>query len=476
MTLYFYDLETSGFDPRSARIMQFAGQRTTVDLQPVGEPHNFLINQTQDILPSPEAVMITGITPQQTWVDGISEPDFLDIFHKEVATPDTVFVGFNTVRFDDEFMRYTHFRNFYEPYEWQWKDGRSRWDLLDVIRMTRALRPKGIIWPLDDNNKPTNRLELLTKANKLEHANAHDALADVMATIDVAKLLLDKQPKLFKYLLDMRAKSSVEELVSQGQPFVYCSGRYASQYEKTAIVANIGKHPKRQGILVYDLRYNPQPFLNLNAKQLAELWQSKTDNDEMALPVKILQFNRCPAVAPLAVADKDTQKRLDINMALVQKYFAALSQNTSWLGKLSEALNIVEESRQQHFDNQDKPVDARLYDGFYSNTDKMLLPKIRQASADKLMEFVQKVQDKRLAELLFLYKARNYAKSLTTEEIYKWDNYKQDKLFTGGNESEIAKYFACIEELSKDNNLTTEQNHLLQELVLYGQSLLPSFH
>lgn len=476
MTFYFYDLETSGFDPRFARIMQFAGQRTTADLQPIGNPHNFLIIQTPDILPSPEAVMVTGITPQHTWADGLSEPDFLDIFHQEVATPNTMFVGFNTVRFDDEFMRYTHYRNFYDPYEWQWKEGRSRWDLLDVIRMTRALRPDGIAWPVDNNNRPTNRLELLTKANKLEHADAHDALADVMATIDIAKMLLSKQPKLFQYLLKMRTKSSIEEFIGRGKPFVYCSGRYDNQYEKTTIVASLGKHPERQGVLVYDLRYDPQSFFGLGANQLAELWQSKIDSGEMALPIKTLQFNRCPAVAPLAVIDKATEKRLDIDMDLVKKHFSILLQNNDWSEELFKALRIVEDSRQQKFGIQDQPVDTRLYDGFYPTADKALLPKIRQSSADKLMEFTQKVQDQRLAELLFLYKARNYPKSLSEEESNRWEDYRRQKLFEGGEESEIAKYFARIEELSKDKNLTTGQSHLLQDLVLYGQSLLPFSH
>jgi exodeoxyribonuclease I len=116
------------------------------------------------------------------------EAEFLRLFHREVATPQTVFVGYNTVRFDDEFMRFLHYRNFHDPYEWQWQNDKSRWDLLDVARMTRALRPEGIEWPFDAKVKPTNRLELLSSLNKLDHANAHDALSDVQATIALAQL------------------------------------------------------------------------------------------------------------------------------------------------------------------------------------------------------------------------------------------------------------------------------------------------
>ena len=175
-SFYFYDLETSGISPRSGRIMQFAGIRTDSSLKPIGEPDNILIKLSDDILPEPEAILITGITPQQTQSDGITEAEFASYFMNEICRPGTIFVGFNNVRFDDEFIRHTLYRNFYDAYEWCWKDSRSRWDILDVVRMTRALRPDGINWPFAPDGKPANRLELLTSVNKLDHKHAHDAL------------------------------------------------------------------------------------------------------------------------------------------------------------------------------------------------------------------------------------------------------------------------------------------------------------
>src|SRR3989344_5298170 len=255
-SFYFYDLETSGFNPREARIMQFAGQRTDMEMRPIGEPHNFLIRMTDDIVPDPDAVMVTGITPQKTIAEGIAEAEFLQIFSEQISQPDTIFVGFNTVRFDDEFMRFLHYRNFYDPYEWQWKDGRGRWDLLDVVRMMRALRPEGIKWPFASDGKPTNRLELLTKLNGIEHGEAHDALSDVRATIGLAKLIHSLQPKLFEFLLGMRDKKLVASLVKKGEPFLYTSGKYSGEWEKTTAVATLAEHPDR-GVLVFDLRFDP---------------------------------------------------------------------------------------------------------------------------------------------------------------------------------------------------------------------------
>ena len=268
-TFFFYDLETSGLNPRTDRIMQFAGQRTDMKLAPIGEPINVLVKLNDDTLPSPDAVMVTGITPQSTQADGYTEAEFAKFLHSEVFTENTITVGFNSVRFDDEFIRCLFWRNFYDPYQWCWKEGRSRWDLLDVVRMTRALRPQGIEWPVDDEGRPTNRLELITKANGIVHANAHDALSDVQALIDVSRLLKEKQGKLFDYLLSIRDKKSVQNLVNldNKQPFVYTSGRYDAAYNKTTVAFPLTSAPNSNAV-VYDLRHDPSPFIVLTEQKI----------------------------------------------------------------------------------------------------------------------------------------------------------------------------------------------------------------
>ena len=117
-TFFFYDLETSGLNPRQDRIMQFAGQRTTLDFEPIGEPYNILVKLNDDTLPSPDALMVTGITPQQTQAEGYTEAEFARILVNEVFTEDTIVVGFNNIRFDDEFIRALFWRTFNDPYEW----------------------------------------------------------------------------------------------------------------------------------------------------------------------------------------------------------------------------------------------------------------------------------------------------------------------------------------------------------------------
>lgn len=455
--------------------MQFAGQRTDMQLKSIGEPYDYLVRMTEDVLPEPDAVLVTGITPQQTIADGLTEAEFLKVFSEEIATPDTIFVGYNTVRFDDEFMRYTMYRNFYDPYEWQWQNGRSRWDILDVVRMTRALRPEGIEWPFDAKGVPTNRLELLSSANGLDHANAHDALSDVSATIAVAQLIREKQPKLFDFLLRMRDKNEVAKLVVGGQPFVYTSGKFANEFEKTTVACMLAEHPQGQGVLVFDLRYDPAPFTELDPPALAEAMRRRKDDPGPRLPVKSLKFNRCPAVAPLSVLDEASQERLKLFPETYQQNYAKLRKVQQELTKgVLQALQIMDKKFQARLLETETDVDAQLYDGFFANEDKTQMQTVRTADIESLSSLAPKFKDTRLKELLPLYKARNYPKSLSDEDRTQWDEFRMRKLLGGDEASRAARYFARLAELGQSSDLTDEQRYILEELQLYGQSILPT--
>ena len=464
-TFFFYDLETSGLNARTARIMQFAGIRTDMDLNPIGEPFNILVKLTDDILPDPGAIMVTGITPQQTLSDGLSEPEFCKLLMEDVFTPDTITVGFNSVRFDDEFIRHTLWRNFYDPYEWAWSEGRSRWDMLDVVRMTRALRPDGITWPVDENGKAVNKLELISKENGLVHEKAHDALSDVEALIGVAKLIKQKQGKLFEYLLKMRDKKEVTSLVNleHPQPFVYSSGRYDVEFEKTTIALPLAPGVKPGAVLVYDLRYDPTPFLGASPRALASIVfadaKMRQSEGYQRLPVKELSYNKCPAVAPLGVLDDESQKRLAIDMALIKKHIDILANNKAFAGAVREAF----EMREPFEPSAD--VEFQLYDGFIDNKDKPKLAAVRAATAEELADFHPHFIDERLEELLFRYKARFYPTSLSEAEAGRWEVYRTNKL-----KVQLPHYIEQLKKLAA----YSKDTYLLEELQLWAENVMPA--
>lgn len=463
-TFFFYDLETSGLNARSQRIMQFAGIRTDEHLRQVGEPINILVKMSDDMLPDPGAIMVTGITPQQTQADGLSEPEFCKLLMDEVFTPDTVTVGFNSVRFDDEFIRHTLWRNFYDPYEWAWSEGRSRWDMLDVVRMTRALRPDGIKWPVDEGGKAVNKLELIASVNGLDHRKAHDALSDVEALIGVAKLIQTNQPKLFEYLLKLRSKNEVAKLVNLENPvpFAYSSGRYDAEHEKTTVAFPLAPGVKPGSVLVYDLRYDPTPFLNASPTALASVLfadrATRQSDDYQRLPVKELSYNKCPAVAPLGVMDEAAQQRLHIDMEAVKKHMQLLAEHTAFGGTVKQAF----EMREPYAPSTD--VEGQLYDGFVNDKDKGRMGAVRAATATELADFHPSFADERLGELLFRYKARSFPDSLSEDEMHAWKTYRAEKL-----RQQVPGYMEQLQKIAAAGG----DSFLLEELQLWAESIMP---
>jgi exodeoxyribonuclease-1 len=465
-TFFFYDLETSGLSPQNDRIMQFAGIRTDMNLAQVGEPINVLVKLNDDTLPAPDALMVTGITPQQTQADGLGEAEFAKMLTEEVFTEDTIAVGFNNIRFDDEFIRHLFWRNFYDPYEWSWKDGRSRWDLLDVVRMTRALRPDGIIWPVDKEGKPTNRLELLSSSNGLDHEKAHDALSDVEALIGVTKLIRDNQPQLYEYLLKLRDKNEVKRLVNLDvkQPFVYVSGRLDGEFNKATVAFPLTAG-KNGNVVVYDLRYDPTPFLELSSKDLAKkiyaTWEERQKENFVKLPLKELQYNRAPAVAPLGVlAQGDGWKHIGLDEKTITKHRDALLSSPGF----AENIRGIYETKPEYKKSPDP--EAKLYDSFVPDIDKIRIETVRNSTERELADFHPNFTDERLPKLLLHYKARNFPRSLAEDETIAWEKWRANRIQTV-----LPSFVKSLQRLAKTND--ESKQFVLQEMQLWAESIVP---
>lgn len=448
--------------------MQFAGQRTDMNFRPIGEAYNLLVALNDDTLPSPEAITVTGISPQKTIDEGYTEAQFAQILKEEVFVNDTIVVGFNNIRFDDEFLRYLFWRNFHDPYDWAWSEGRSRWDMLDVVRMTRALRPGGITWPFDDQGNPTNRLELLTKQNGISHDNAHDALADVQALIGVTNLIKSKQPQLFEFLLNLRNKKQVQKLINldDKKSFVYVSGRYDSAWQKATVAFPLAPAPN-SNVLVYDLRHDPSQFFSMSEQELsANLFASYAERQEAGyqpIPVKVLQYNRCPAVAPIGVLEVDEGwKNIGLTIDVVQANTKKLISRPDF----AEKLRTVYEKREGFGEGAIDP-EARLYEGFLDNRDRLRVETIPNLGQDELADFHPDFKDERLDGLFLHYKARNYKKSLSQSEQESWEDWRAHRL-----SSQLPQY---LESLGKMMSSTDSKVlYLAEELKLWAESIMPS--
>lgn len=465
-TYFFYDLETTGLNPREDRVMQFAGQRTDMNFNPIGEPYNLLVALNDDTLPSPYALMVTGVTPQETVADGYTEAQFAKMFIEEIATPETIMLGYNSIRFDDEFMRAFLWRNFYDPYEWTWKDGRSRWDILDVVRMTRALRPDGIEWPVVDG-KAVNKLELLSASNGLDHAKAHDALSDVGALIGVTKLLAEKQPQLYDYLLKMRDKNQIKKLVNldAADSFVYASGRYDAEFNKTTVAVPVAE-ADYGNVFVYDLRHDPTPWLDKTEKELADIVfmpYDERNDDYQKLPIKKLQYNRAPAVAPLAVLEKeDGWSKIHLDYETIERHRKLLAAHPDFAARAAKVL----------LKKPDFPpapdAESKLYDGFISDRDKLRSEVLRNTTEQDLKLYKPEFEDARLQELFPRYKARNFPRIATSEEKETYEAWRTERL-----QAKAPRFMKDLQTVAKQPDLSDHQIYVLEELKLWFESVMP---
>ena len=429
-TFYWHDYETFGIDPCRDRPAQFAGQRTTYDLEPIGEPLAVYCKPPLDVLPTPFSCLITGITPQQAERDGVLEAEFAARVHEELAAAGTCGVGYNSIRFDDEFTRNLLYRNFYDPYAREWDNGNSRWDVIDLARMCQALRPEGIEWPRRDDGTPSFRLEDLSTANGIGHERAHDALSDVHATIGIARLIRRHQPRLFDWFFALRRKQRAFELLDyvHRTPVLHVSSRYPAERGCTAMVVPLAVHPEQPNkIIVYDLDADPQPLLELEPGDIADrVFTARADLPEGVerIPLKAVSANRSPAIAPLSVLAGVDLARIRLDRDRCLEHLRALAGIPDLVQKVQAV--FARGSR----DAVTTDPDLALYRGFLDDFDRMLLRDVRGTPPDQLGTREFGFRDERCQELLFRYRARNFPQTLSPPEAARWDEFRRTKLTT----------------------------------------------
>ncbi|WPA90842.1 exodeoxyribonuclease I [Providencia zhijiangensis] len=465
-TFFIHDYETFGKHPALDRPAQFAGVRTDLDFNIIDEPEVFYCKPTDDYLPQPEAVMITGITPQIAMANGVNEAEFAKRIHNAFSVPNTCIMGYNNIRFDDEVTRNIFYRNFYDPYAYSWQQGNSRWDLLDALRACFALRPEGINWPENDDGLPSLRLEHLTKANGVAHENAHDAMSDVLATINMAKLLKQAQPRMFDYFYQLRNKNKVNQLIDivDMTPLVHVSGMFGAVRSYISLVAPLAWHPEnKNAVIMCDLSADMSPLLTLNADELRErLYTPKAElGDELPVPVKLVHINKCPILAPEKTLRTVDAERTGIDRDLCLRNLELLRKNPDVRNKLIELFSIA----QQFEESND--VDSQIYNGFFSPSDRSTMDIIRETPPQNLPALDLSFEDKRMKELFFRYKARNFPATLSYEEQQRWLQHRRD-YFT---ESRLTDYLQQIQLLMEVHHEDEKRCQQLKALVNYAAEL-----
>lgn len=465
-SIYWYDLETFGINPRLDRIAQFAGIRTDEDLNEIEEPDILYCRISQDYVPDPKACLLTGITPETTLRRGGREYDFIRRINEIFLQPGTCVAGFNNISFDDEFIRATLYRNLLDPFYREWAGGNSRWDLLDVLRAARDLRPEGIQWPRGDEGKLTFRLEKLTEANNIGHEDAHDALSDVRATIAMARLLREKQPKLFSYLYKSRSKKHARNLIDlhTRQPFLHTAAVLRSSYGNTSILAPVAPHPKNQNaILCFDLRQDPEDLVALPVEEIRRRIFSPGEElslEEPRIRLVAIHVNRSPVLAPLSTLDPETARRLGLDVSLCGKRAARLKEEPLLTQKVMEVYRGDEQAPR-------RDPELEIYSGgFFSDQDKEKMDRFRELSPEAMLKRRWDFDDRRLPELAWRFTCRNYPEALDEGEKKRWKSFCAGRVLFPPERliNDFAFYKRKIRELAEDTSLPAQDKRIVKEL------------
>ena len=471
----FYDLETFGADPRRSRIAQFAAIRTDAALNEIEEPIDFMVRPADDLLPSPDASMVTGIAPQRALAAGVPEAEAFSRIFDEMARPQTCTLGYNSLRFDDEFVRFGLYRNFFDAYEREWRGGNSRWDLLDALRLMHALRPGGIAWPArEDGNGTSFKLEHLAAANGVREGDAHEALSDVRALIGLARLFRHAQPRLWDYALQLRDKRFAAGLLDTTamKPLLHVSQRYPASRLCAAPVLPLARHPHIDSrVIVFDLDSEPDALLDLDAEAIAARLYLRADQlpeGETRIALKEVHLNRCPALVRWEHLRDADFARLSIEPSRVEYRASRLRAAGP---ALAEKLRQVYAAGREFAPGD---ADGGLYDGFIPDGDKRLFADVRATPPAQLGTRSFGFRDPRMTELLFRYRARNWPDTLDAAERARWDDYRRERLADGSGLSEIGftRYFERIATLRGERATEPGKLELLDALDDWGRTLL----
>lgn len=472
-TLLWHDYETFGAVPRRDRPAQFAAVRTDAELNEIGEPIMIYCRPAPDFLPDPVSCLITGITPQHCLEHGIPEHAFAAQIEEALGEPGTIGVGYNTIRFDDEVTRFMFWRNLIDPYAREWANGCGRWDLLDVVRLTYALRPDGIQWPTKEDGSVSFKLEHLSKANGLLHEAAHDALSDVRATIALARLIREKNPRLFDFALALhkKDKAAAEIGLPVNKPFLHVSGMFPVANGCLALMWPLGMHPTNKNeVIAWDLGYDPAELAGLDAATVrTRMFTRRDDLPEGVerLPVKSIHLNKSPMVVgslKTLSAERAAALGIDVDTALRHAEHAAALPDLSSLWR-----QVYQREGEERPD-----VDEDLYGGFIGNGDRRQLTQLRALAPAALAGASMSFDDMRLNEILFRYRARNFPETLRPDEAQHWEEHRAARLFEGaGGARTIAQLFEQIDQLQEQADDERTQD-ILGALYDYAEMIAPA--
>lgn len=451
-TYLFYDLETTGLNKSFDQALHFAAIRTDLQFNEINR-YELKIKLNPDVIPSPYA-MLTHHMRLSDIANGISEYEAAKQIHQWVNEPGTISLGYNTLSFDDEFLRFTFYRNLLPPYTHQFANRCSRMDIYPMTLLYYLFKNNALKWPVKEG-KISLKLEELNNINQFVTGRAHHAMVDVEATLALAKVFAEDR-EMWNYICGyFNKKTDQERLQKLGDDtalMVYGKLGYDRQYQ--SIVLSLGNHYHYNNQLLW-LRLDDKDF-SLEPKesvvQNSFVLQKKLGEPGFILPLRERYLQQVkPEVLNLA------------------------EKNKQWLSDNTDIFKLIREHYRsfQYPQVADIDIDAGLYvNGFWSPQEEFFCKKFSHAKPEEKSKLIDKITNPRLYALALRILGRNYPGVLTDQQTEEFESYLQSTKdasknicdFKGEKRLNAQTAVSQIKELREIHSHDAEKMELLAEL------------
>jgi exodeoxyribonuclease-1 len=409
MNFAFYDLESTGISSAFDQPLQFAAILTDGEFREI-ERVNMRCQIAPHIIPSPWALAVTGVRPEQ-----LTDPSLPTLFEftQEIGAlierwSPAIWTGFNSIRFDEEMLRQAFYQNLQPDVFATQFNGNTRFDVLTALYAVWYRQPDLFEWPVEADGRVRFKLDRIAPLNGFASHNAHDALGDVEATIHIARQIAQRAPVLWAELLANRDKAHVQASLATFQPM--------------ALVERFGGGPPRAtvGCFCGTSASNPSQaaFFDLEAADPADLLSADDATvfaavDATPKVIRAFSINKSPALLSVPAPTAEQVRRAEV-----------IANTPVFRARAGEALAA---RFPEDLAAPTPPVEKQIYGGFYGHADKALLAEFQRADWPRRQEIAATIVDPRLRQLGRRLVAFHAPELLSAEERRRYQAWLRER-------------------------------------------------
>ncbi|MEQ1754036.1 MAG: exonuclease domain-containing protein [Micropepsaceae bacterium] len=420
MSFIFYDTETTGTDPTFDQLLQFAAVRTDDELN-VTDTFNSRCRLLPWVVPSPGAMMVTGVTPSMLHDAPLSYFQMQGEIHNAMTSwsrGGAVFLGWNSLRFDENFLRQSFYQTMLPVYLTV-TGGNGRGDVMRMAQFASICRAGALKLAMNENGKVTFRLGQFAQANGIVLENAHEAMADTMATLAVARLIRQRAPEIWHPMVANARKAQVQRLVEDNTILMLVDYYGASAF--SSIVTPIGPNASDTAeYAFFDLQFAPRDILTQDEPTLAKTLAGTPK------PIRTARLNAQPGLLPFALAPHDAQNGL-LSLSDYERRSAEVKASKLFCTRVGKVL-----ASRYGTDEKPEQVEQAMFDGFPTNADTARMRRFHAAEPARRAEIISEFSDQRWKEFAWRFVGAENPDALGKEEAARWRAWRNARVRANG--------------------------------------------